>query len=233
MCVMPDSFLAATADCYDCYISAGAPTAHPCCVSWCPRVCRYPTFTSLDERLEPSSMYLTFNRWYTLARIWAVSQALSALGKSREARMLSNAYKAMGVYNSRRYDRSITCAVDNARALQEQLTREDRQLLPLVWEESLMSWEAYSNVSLPGIRKLLLHTKAESAVIFPDHTAPKFRTWPAADPSVLRLSAPAGDAEADALMTLANGADGVDAVAFSKRDQKRQEGVVNLTAKAM
>eukprot|EP00878_Enallax_costatus_P001418 GHUV01001568.1.p1 GENE.GHUV01001568.1~~GHUV01001568.1.p1 ORF type:complete len:569 (+),score=137.92 GHUV01001568.1:356-2062(+) len=189
----------------------------------------YPTFKSIDERLEPSAVYMTIGRRVTLTKIWGVSRVLSALGKSREARLLSNAYKAFGVYNSRRYDRSITCAVDNARALQGQMAPEERQLLPMVWEESIMSWENYGNIMGSGIRKLLFRTKEDSVV--PDFVTPKFRTWPAAEANVLRL--PAHDTADTAVSDGSDGSDGVDAIAYSKVDQKQPDGVVKLTAKAM
>lgn len=186
---------------------------------------RYPTFKSIDERLEPSALYLQIGRWITLAKIWCISWVLSAIGKSREARLLSTAYKAFGVYNSRRYDRSITCAVDNVRSLQAQMTPDDRQLLPLVWEESVMSWPNYGYLVCAGIRKLLFRTHEESVV--PSFvTIPKFQTWPAGDPNVLRLAASSAAADMTVSVDL-------DAFMCSKDDRKRSEGVVNLTAKAL
>eukprot|EP00878_Enallax_costatus_P007771 GHUV01008134.1.p1 GENE.GHUV01008134.1~~GHUV01008134.1.p1 ORF type:complete len:416 (+),score=108.71 GHUV01008134.1:316-1563(+) len=186
---------------------------------------RYPTFGSIDERLEPSALYLQMGRWVTLAKIWGISWVLSALGKSREARLLSTAYKAFGVYNSRRYDRSITCAVDNVRSLQAQMIPEDRQLLPVVWEESVMSWPNYGYMVCAGIRKLLFRTQQESVV---PHfvTCPKFQSFPAGHPNVLRLAASGAAPD----MTVSVEAD---AFTCSKGDQIRSEGVVNLTAKAV
>jgi hypothetical protein len=51
-------------------------------------------------------------------KIIGVSAVLRAMGKQREARILSNAFTAFSVYNSPRYDRSILSAVDNCYALQ-------------------------------------------------------------------------------------------------------------------
>jgi hypothetical protein len=46
-----------------------------------------------------------------------IGTLLQAIGKTREATLLKNAYTAFSVYNTPRYDRSILSAVDNAVAL--------------------------------------------------------------------------------------------------------------------
>lgn len=50
-------------------------------------------------------------------KILGMGAVLRAMGKQREARILSNAFTAFSVYNSPRYDRSILSAVDNCLAL--------------------------------------------------------------------------------------------------------------------
>lgn len=170
-------------------------------------------------------LYLQLGRWVTLAKIWGISWVLSALGKTREARLLSMAYKAFNVYNSRRYDRSITCAVDNVRSLQAQMTPEDRQLLPVVFEESVMQWVDYGYIVCAGIRRLLF--KVEQDSVQPKGvTIPMFKAWPAGDPSVLRLRTRAAPADVSVVV-------GPDAFSSTKADQFQGKPVVNLTAKAV
>lgn len=142
---------------------------------------RYVTYT--HEQLQPNPLLLQLGRYVTLFKIWGVSWLLWALGKTKEARLLSNAYKAFGIYNSTRYDRSITCAVDNVRALQAKMSAQDRQLLPVIWEASVMSWADYGYLVCAGIRSLLFRVKDDS--LQPKAGAPRFVNWPSWDPELL------------------------------------------------
>lgn len=166
---------------------------------------------------------LQLGRYVTLGKIWGVNWVLWALGKTREARLLSNAYKAFNVYNSRRYDRSITCAVDNVRALQSQMTAEDRQLLPVIWDDSFMSWWDYGYLVGAGIRKLLFRVKQDS-VQSKECAVPKFVTWPAGDPTVLRLSRPRSRTPVAVLK--------VEAYNHSQEDRGKVDAIVTFSPRA-
>jgi hypothetical protein len=74
----------------------------------------YPLF---EQEHKPTGWGIALGRAITWTKIWAICGVLKVLGKTKEARMLTNAYTAFTVYNTPRYDRSILSAVDNGLAL--------------------------------------------------------------------------------------------------------------------
>lgn len=92
---------------------------------------------------------------------------------------------------------SFASAVDNVRALQSRMPQSLRKAWPVVWEESVMSWEAYGYVACSGMRRLLLHVNEETRT----HLAGlKFDAKQGAQPAELGLvpAEPASDSAAAA-----------------------------------
>lgn len=79
-------------------------------------------------------------------KILGISMLMRAVGKTREATLLQNAYTAFSVYNTPRYDRSILSAVDNAAALRVSGTLalhcvplpQRQQPVPARWSQVLL-----------------------------------------------------------------------------------------------
>lgn len=97
-----------------------APTPFPSITSFinsthlCDNVCRYPVFSRPHKASEWG---IWLGRCIAWAKIMGIGTLLQAIGKTREATLLKNAYTAFSVYNTPRYDRSILSAVDNVIAL--------------------------------------------------------------------------------------------------------------------
>lgn len=93
---------------------------HSGCSQWvqcrCPAcaLLRYPVF---ESEHKPYDWGISLGRCIAWVKILGLCTLLRAVGKSREAMLLKNAYTAFSVYNTPRYDRSILSAVDNAAAL--------------------------------------------------------------------------------------------------------------------
>lgn len=93
-------------------ISAKLFPARSCCCH--PPLFSYPVF---ESEHTPTSWGISLGRCIAWVKILGVCALFRAVGKSREAVLLKNAYTAFSVYNAPRYDRSILSAVDNAIAL--------------------------------------------------------------------------------------------------------------------
>lgn len=124
----------------------------------------------------PGTKYVTFEtehratewgiaagRWIAWAKILGVCTVMKALGKSREARILRNAFAAFSVYNTPRYDRSILSAADNCIALRAELPAEERRLFTLVADPSAFDWYPYGYTVFAGVRRLLFRQTGECA----------------------------------------------------------------------
>lgn len=101
-------------------------------------------------------------------------------GKGKIAHLLEKSFQAFNVQNSRAYDRSMICSVDNGRALVTALSAEDRKAWPIIWEPSVMSWSAFGNTFQAGVRGLLFKMRDQIRSV--DH---KFEFHDAADPSLI------------------------------------------------
>jgi hypothetical protein len=126
-------------------------------------VCRYPVFSRPHKASEWG---IWLGRCIAWAKIMGIGTLLQAVGKTREATLLKNAYTAFSVYNTPRYDRSILSAVDNVVTLR---VRAD-ELMDCVWLKLLpagsstagqgclaVSWDAPINMSRVCAAVLLYH----------------------------------------------------------------------------
>lgn len=107
---------------------------------------------------------------------------LRLFGKSKEAYILRKSFEAFNVQNTIAYDRSMVCSVSNGRALLAGLSDSEKQLWPIVWESSQMSWPSYSWTFLAGVRGLLFKMKDDIRGV--QH---EFRFKEAADPKWLSV----------------------------------------------
>lgn len=82
--------------------------------------CRYPVIAT---DYQASEWGILLGRGIAWLKILGVSALMAFMGKKREATLLRNAYSAFSVYNTRRYDRSILSAADNAIALRVSVRR--------------------------------------------------------------------------------------------------------------
>jgi len=92
------------------------------------------------------------------AEVKVACMALRAAGKARDAKELKYGFKAWKCINNLDYGRSLRCRVDNAAALRAQLDPAEAADFTLVWDSSVMSWEAYMATSMAAGQRLLMHS---------------------------------------------------------------------------
>jgi hypothetical protein len=113
-----------------------------------------------------------------------VGGLLKLAGKERECRALKMGFKAFSVHNSMAYGKSFVCAVDNGRALMNQMLDKEKSHWRCVFQETPnMSWEHYGDTFQAGVRRLLFRMET------PTHKKMlhNFKYVHAAKPSVLKL----------------------------------------------
>jgi hypothetical protein len=117
-------------------------------------------------------------------KIKLVGGLLKLAGKEREYRALKMGFKAFSVHNSMAYGKSFVCAVDNGRALMNQMLEKEKSSWRCVWQEApCMSWEAYGDTFQAGVRRLLFRMESPTN----KKTLHNFKYVQAAKPSVLKL----------------------------------------------
>eukprot|EP00878_Enallax_costatus_P009179 GHUV01009596.1.p1 GENE.GHUV01009596.1~~GHUV01009596.1.p1 ORF type:complete len:597 (+),score=150.72 GHUV01009596.1:329-2119(+) len=127
---------------------------------------RYITYTG---KHTPTSRGLFIGRLITQLKVWAVCRLLQLTGRRRQARALSNGFKAFCVQNSFRYNKSIVSGVDNVRQLQRSIREDEQSSWQCVWEPHLMDWETYGNTYMTGLRTLLCKNKGDVITCKPHH----------------------------------------------------------------
>jgi hypothetical protein len=155
-------------------------------------------YVTLTGEHTPTTFGIQLGRIIAWCKIWVVGAVLRLVGREKEARLLSNAFKAFSVYNSPRYDRSFISSVDNVRQLMDAMAEDERDTWKCLWQPSDMAWNTYGYTFTAGIRRLLFRVQAESVMTEP-HLF-KFRSDVA--PGVLSLPV----LRADKLEALTNAA---------------------------
>jgi hypothetical protein len=113
-----------------------------------------------------------------------VGGLLKLAGKEREYRALKMGFKAFSVHNSMAYGKSFVCAVDNGRALMNQMLEKEKSHWRCVWQEApSMSWENYGDTFQAGVRRLLFRVESPTN----KKTLHNFKYVQSAKPSVLKL----------------------------------------------
>eukprot|EP00775_Hariotina_reticulata_P007405 gene7405-7614_t len=148
-----------------------------------PLVLPLTKYVTFQGKHMPTTLGIQLGRIISWCKIWVLGAVLRLLGKEREARLLSTAFKAFSVYNSPRYDRSIISSVDNVRQLMDAMAEAERDTWRCLWLPSDMSWSTYGNTFFAGIRRLLFRIQADS--VMPEPHLFKYRSGVA--PSVLSL----------------------------------------------
>ena len=124
-------------------VAAAAVVSPATCSRVLVHPCRYPTF---EREHRAFDWGIALGRGIAWVKILGISMLMRAVGKTREATLLQNAYTAFSVYNTPRYDRSILSAVDNAAALRVSGTLalhcvplpQRQQPMPARWSEVLL-----------------------------------------------------------------------------------------------
>jgi hypothetical protein len=112
-----------------------------------------------------------------------VGGLLKLAGKERECRALKTGFKAFSVHNSMAYGKSFVCAVDNGRALMNQMLEKEKSSWRCVWQETPnMSWEHYGDTFQAGVRRLLFRMETPTN----KKTLHNFKYVHSAKPSVLK-----------------------------------------------
>jgi fatty acyl-CoA reductase len=127
------------------------------------------------EHYKPNPWLLPIAKTMTYVKVCIVASILKLAGKAKLARRLEVGFKAWDFANTPTYDLNLFFSCENVRELQALLTPEESDDLMLLWTPQKCFWQEFFDISMAGVKCLLLKTPLQ------DPKSSKFRLIPPRD----------------------------------------------------
>jgi len=121
---------------------------------------------------KPNKWLLPVAKMLTYVKVCIFASVLRLLGKTKLARRLEVGFRAWDFANTSTYDMNLFFSSENVRELQRLWDPEEEAELTLLWTPKNRHWEEFFDLSMAGIKSLLLKAKLQ------DPTSSKFKEIP-------------------------------------------------------
>lgn len=121
---------------------------------------------------KPNKWLLPIAKMLTYLKVCIFASVLRLLGKTKLARRLEVGFRAWDFANTSTYDMNLFFSSENVRELQKYIDPKEEAELTLLWTPKNRHWEEFFDLSMAGIKSLLLKAKLQ------DPTTSKFKEIP-------------------------------------------------------
>eukprot|EP00210_Caulerpa_lentillifera_P002675 g2555.t1 len=140
-------------------------------------------YVDQGAKYRPNKWLLPLAKMLTYIKVCIFASVLRLLGKTKLARRLEVGFKAWDFANTPTYDMNLFFSSENVRELQANMNPEEAKELTLLWTPKNRHWQEFFELSMAGIKTLLLKAKLQDPAAF------KFREIPPRSPSQLSSKA--------------------------------------------
>eukprot|EP00878_Enallax_costatus_P019662 GHUV01020746.1.p1 GENE.GHUV01020746.1~~GHUV01020746.1.p1 ORF type:complete len:334 (+),score=62.91 GHUV01020746.1:285-1286(+) len=116
-------------------------------------------YVQVGPHHKPTARSVQKARQRAVIKLHLLCGLLRCTDRSKIATALEKSFEAFTVQNTKAYDHSFVCSVDNGRALLAAIPEEEKAAWPVIWEPSQMSYSEYMWLFQTGIRQLLMKQK--------------------------------------------------------------------------